>query len=67
MSEDVLKWRKMYSLRFKNEDVSKFTMQQLRGREGARIRVYTANFLILQVSNGMAENMIRMILTIRMI
>ena len=30
--------RKMYSLRFKNEDVSKFTMQQLRGREGARIR-----------------------------
>ena len=30
--------RKMYAMRFKNEDVSKLTMQQLRGREGARIR-----------------------------
>ncbi len=30
--------RKMYQIRFPNEDVSKFTMQQLRGREGARIR-----------------------------
>lgn len=30
--------RKMYQLRFKDEDVSKLTMQQLRGREGARIR-----------------------------
>ena len=30
--------RKMYSMRFGNEDVSKLTMQQLRGREGARIR-----------------------------
>jgi CRISPR-associated protein Cas1 len=30
--------RKMYQLRFPNEDVSKLTMQQLRGREGARIR-----------------------------
>lgn len=30
--------RKMYQLRFPAEDVSKFTMQQLRGREGARIR-----------------------------
>lgn len=30
--------RKMYSMRFLNEDVSKCTMQQLRGREGARIR-----------------------------
>ena len=28
----------MYAMRFKNEDVSKLTMQQLRGREGARIR-----------------------------
>lgn len=30
--------RKMYEMRFKGEDVSKFTMQQLRGREGARVR-----------------------------
>jgi CRISPR-associated protein Cas1 len=30
--------RKMYQLRFCNEDVSKLTMQQLRGREGSRIR-----------------------------
>lgn len=30
--------RKMYAMRFPNEDVSKMTMQQLRGREGARIR-----------------------------
>lgn len=30
--------RKMYQLRFPNEDVSKLTMQQLRGREGARVR-----------------------------
>lgn len=33
--------RKMYSMRFASEDVSKLTMAQLRGREGARIkRVY---------------------------
>lgn len=30
--------RKMYGMRFPGEDVSKLTMQQLRGREGARIR-----------------------------
>lgn len=30
--------RKMYQLRFPNEDVSKLTMQQLRGREGSRIK-----------------------------
>ena len=30
--------RKMYQLRFPNEDVSKLTMQQLRGKEGARVR-----------------------------
>lgn len=30
--------RKMYQMRFSNEDVSMFTMQQLRGREGARVR-----------------------------
>ena len=30
--------RQMYSMRFPNEDVSKLTLQQLRGREGARVR-----------------------------
>ena len=30
--------RKMYSMRFPGEDVSRQTMQQLRGREGSRVR-----------------------------
>lgn len=30
--------RKMYSLRFPNEDVSGLTMQQLRGKEGTRVK-----------------------------
>lgn len=30
--------RKMYQMRFRGEDVSKLTMQQLRGKEGARVR-----------------------------
>lgn len=30
--------RRMYGMRFPGEDVSHYTMQQLRGREGARIR-----------------------------
>lgn len=30
--------RKMYQLRFPNEDVSKYTMQELRGKEGSRVR-----------------------------
>ena len=30
--------RQMYQMRFLHEDVSGFTMQQLRGREGARVR-----------------------------
>ena len=30
--------REMYKMRFPEEDVSGFTMQQLRGREGARVR-----------------------------
>lgn len=30
--------REMYGMRFPGEDVSRYTMQQLRGREGARIR-----------------------------
>lgn len=36
--------RKMYGMRFPGEDVSGLTMQQLRGREGARVkRVYAAH------------------------
>ena len=34
----VMVARKMYQMRFPNEDVSSLSMQQLRGREGARIR-----------------------------
>ena len=34
----VMVARKMYQLRFPKEEVSKLTMQQLRGREGSRIR-----------------------------
>ena len=30
--------RKMYEMRFPGEDISKLTLQQLRGREGARVR-----------------------------
>lgn len=30
--------RKMYQMRFPDEDVSRLTMQQLRGREGSRVR-----------------------------
>ena len=30
--------REMYCMRFANEDVSRMTMQQLRGKEGARVR-----------------------------
>lgn len=36
--------RKMYAMRFPGEDVSKLTMQQLRGKEGARVRkIYKEN------------------------
>jgi len=35
--------REMYQLRFPNEDVSNLTMQQLRGREGSRIRAVYRN------------------------
>ena len=30
--------RRMYQLRFPNEDVSRYTMQELRGKEGSRVR-----------------------------
>jgi len=36
--------RRMYAMRFGNEDVSNMTMQQLRGREGARIRAVYRKF-----------------------
>ncbi|WP_303870601.1 type I-E CRISPR-associated endonuclease Cas1e [Fannyhessea vaginae] len=43
--------RKMYAMRFENEDVSNLTMQQLRGREGSRIRqVYRANSIKYKVA-----------------
>jgi CRISPR-associated protein Cas1 len=36
--------RQMYAMRFPGEDTSKLTMQQLRGREGARVRrIYRAH------------------------
>ncbi|MDO5738014.1 MAG: type I-E CRISPR-associated endonuclease Cas1e [Eubacteriales bacterium] len=36
--------RQMYQMRFPDEDVSKLTMQQLRGKEGARVRrIYREN------------------------
>lgn len=35
--------RKMYEMRFPGEDVSKLTLQQLRGREGSRIRAVYRN------------------------
>lgn len=38
--------RKMYQMRFPNEDVTNLTLQQLRGREGSRVRrVYRDNSL----------------------
>lgn len=38
--------RMMYQMRFPGEDVSKLTMQQLRGREGSRIRkIYPELFM----------------------
>lgn len=36
--------RKMYQMRFPGEDVSHFTMQQLRGREGSRVRKVYRNY-----------------------
>jgi len=46
--------RKMYQMRFAGEDVSAMTMQQLRGKEGARVRkVYRQNALKYNVEwNG---------------
>lgn len=35
--------RKMYEIRFPNEDVSRLTLQQLRGREGSRVRAAYRN------------------------
>lgn len=42
--------RQMYELRFPGEDVSALTMQQLRGREGARVRsTYRENAAVFKV------------------
>lgn len=54
--------RRMYAMRFIDEDVSELTMQQLRGREGARIRaVYRQTSKKLGFL-GTSGNMIPMIL-----
>ncbi len=37
-AERIAVARRMYAMRFPGEDVSKLTMQQLRGREGTRVR-----------------------------
>ena len=55
--------RKMYQMRF-SEDVSNLTMQQLRGREGARVRTLyrrLANYPSNMAFLGVAENIIQMI------
>lgn len=38
--------RKMYAMRYEGEDVSRLTMQQLRGREGSRIRKVYRDYAI---------------------
>lgn len=50
--------RKMYIMRFGDEDVSKLTLQQLRGREGARMRkIYREQATIHKVEwNGREYN-----------
>ena len=53
--------RKMYQLRFPDEDVSRLTTQQLRGREGSRYARHTARPQRSPVSNGMAGCMTPMI------
>ncbi len=45
--------RNMYAMRFPDEDISKLTMQQLRGREGARVRRIYAS---LAKENGIDWN-----------
>ncbi|MDO5112098.1 MAG: type I-E CRISPR-associated endonuclease Cas1e [Clostridia bacterium] len=45
--------RKMYQMRFLDEDVSKMTMQQLRGREGARVR---STYRMLSKKTGVEWN-----------
>ena len=43
--------RKMYQLRFPNENVDKLTMQQLRGKEGSRVRnIYKAQAKLWNVN-----------------
>jgi len=48
--------RAMYAMRFPGEDVSHYTMQQLRGREGARVRkIYRAQSTRTGVTWGRRE------------
>lgn len=53
--------RQMYQMRFPGEDVSGLTMQQLRGREGARIRRCTVSVPLVPEWSGTKERMIMMI------
>ncbi len=53
--------RQMYSMRFPNEDVSRLTLQQLRGREGARIRAVYRQCSKNGIFHGMDEIMTRKI------
>ena len=54
--------RKMYQMRFPNEDVSGLTLQQLRGREGSRVRATYREYAKSGIYHGRAGNMILMIL-----
>ncbi|UBZ01298.1 CRISPR-associated endonuclease Cas1 [Bifidobacterium animalis subsp. lactis] len=58
--------RAMYQMRFPGEDVSKLTMQQLRGREGAESARYIEPCRRRRVSNGISEHIIRRITMIPM-
>ena len=55
--------RQMYCMRFPNEDVSRLTLQQLRGREGARIKEHQKSGMYL----GMGANTIQRILQVEIL
>lgn len=54
--------RKMYQLRFPDEDISRLTMQQLRGREGSRVRQVYRKLPRIPVFRGAADCTARRIL-----
>ena len=53
--------RQMYSMRFPNEDVSRLTLQQLRGREAPEFVRYIVSVLKNGIFHGMDEIMTRKI------